>query len=134
MSALREAVDGLVAVATEAGLAPDRARDEGMVFAAAIAEAAPRAALDWCAALEAGPTDLAAANAAFFDAANGYAGCIAGLHEVLRRQGLLAGTWCLAPTETLSRGQRAEIDRVCRAYPHLSDDEFVAAHRDEWLR
>ena len=70
MSALREAVDGLVAVATEAGLAPDRARDEGMVFAAAIAEAAPRAALDWCAALEAGPTDLAAANAAFFDAAS----------------------------------------------------------------
>ncbi|MBK6443625.1 MAG: AAA family ATPase [Actinomycetales bacterium] len=70
MSALREAVDGLVAVATEAGLAPDRARDEGMVFAAAIAEAAPRAALDWCAALDAGPTDLAAANAAFFDAAS----------------------------------------------------------------
>ncbi len=70
MSAMREAVDALVAVATEAGLAPDRARDEGMVFAAAIAEAAPRAALDWCAALDAGPTDLAAANAAFFDAAS----------------------------------------------------------------
>ena len=74
------------------------------------------------------------ANAAFFDAAHGFAGCIAGLHEVLRRQGLLAGTWCLDPHETLSPGQRAEIDRVCRAYPHLSDNEFVAAHRDEWLR
>jgi hypothetical protein len=74
------------------------------------------------------------ANAAFFDAANGFAGCIAGLHEVLRRQGLLEGTWCLDPKETLSPGQREEIERVCRAYPHLNDDEFVAAHRDEWLR
>lgn len=74
------------------------------------------------------------ANAAFFDAANGFAGCIAGLHEVLRRQGLLTGTWCLDPRETLGSGQRVEIDRVCRAYPHLNDDEFVAAHRDEWLR
>jgi dihydrodipicolinate synthase/N-acetylneuraminate lyase len=73
-------------------------------------------------------------NAAFFDAANGFAGCIAGLHEVLRRQGLLEGLWCLNPNETLSPGQLAEIDRVCRAYPHLQDDKFVAAHRDEWLR
>ncbi len=72
-------------------------------------------------------------NAAFFDAANNYAGCIAGLHEILRRQGLLEGIWCLDPRETLSPGQREEIDRVCRAYPHLSDDEFVAAHRDVWL-
>lgn len=70
MSQLREAVDALVAVATEAGLSPDRARDEAMVFAAAIAEAAPRAALDWCAALDDGPSELAAANAAFFDAAS----------------------------------------------------------------
>ncbi len=73
-------------------------------------------------------------NAAFFDAANGFRGCIAGLHEVLRRQGLLEGTWCLDPAETLSPGQREEIDRVHRAYPHLNDDEFVASHRDEWLR
>ena len=72
-------------------------------------------------------------NAAFFDAANNYAGCIPGLHEVLRRQGLLEGVWCLDPDETLSPGQREEIDRVCRAYPHLSDDAFVEAHRDEWL-
>jgi Holliday junction resolvasome RuvABC ATP-dependent DNA helicase subunit len=70
MSQLREAVDALVAVATEAGLSPDRARDEAMVFAAAIAEAAPRAAQDWCAALPDGPTELADANAAFFDAAS----------------------------------------------------------------
>lgn len=74
------------------------------------------------------------ANAALFDAANGYAGCIAGLHEVLRRQGLLEGIWCLNPDETLSPGQGKEIDRVCRAYPHLADDDFVDAHRDEWLR
>jgi dihydrodipicolinate synthase/N-acetylneuraminate lyase len=73
-------------------------------------------------------------NAAFFDAANGFAGCIAGLHEVLRRQGLLEGLWCLDPHETLGPGQREEIDRVYRAYPHLNDDEFVATHRDEWLR
>jgi hypothetical protein len=72
-------------------------------------------------------------NAAFFDAANGYAGCIPGIHEVLRRQGLLEGIWCLDPKEALGPGQREEIDRVCRAYPHLADDEFVAAHRDEWL-
>jgi dihydrodipicolinate synthase/N-acetylneuraminate lyase len=73
-------------------------------------------------------------NAAFFDAANGFAGCIAGLHEVLRRQGLLEGIWCLDPHEGLSPGQAEEIERVYRAYPHLNDDAFVAAHRDEWLR
>lgn len=72
-------------------------------------------------------------NAAFFDAANGFRGCIAGLHEVLRRQGLLEGIWCLDEHETLSPGQLDEIDRVCRSYPHLHDDDFVAAHRDEWL-
>ena len=73
------------------------------------------------------------ANAAFFDAANNYAGCIAGIHEVLRRQGLLEGIWCLDPNEGLSRGQSEEIDRVCAAYPHLSDDEFVACHLEDWL-
>ncbi len=73
-------------------------------------------------------------NAAFFDAANGFAGCIAGLHEVLRRQGLLEGIWCLDKNESLSPGQTEEIDRVYRVYPHLNDDAFVAKHRDEWLR
>ena len=73
-------------------------------------------------------------NTAFFDAANGFAGCIAGLHEVLRRQGLLEGTWCLNLNETLSPGQLEELDRVYAAYPHLNDDAFVAEHRDEWLR
>ena len=72
-------------------------------------------------------------NAAFFDAANGFAGCIAGIHEILRRQGLLAGTWCLNPDEQLSPGQAAEIDRVYSAYPHLNDDAFVAEHIGEWL-
>jgi len=74
------------------------------------------------------------ANAAFFDAANAFAGCIAGLHEVLRRQGLLEGVWCLNPSETFGPGQPAEIDRVYAAYPHLNDDAFVAQHRDEWLK
>lgn len=73
-------------------------------------------------------------NAAFFDAANGFAGCIAGLHEVLRRQGLLEGTWCLDEQEQLGPGQAAEIDRVYAAYPDLNDDAFVAAHRDDWLK
>ena len=72
-------------------------------------------------------------NAAFFDTANQFAGCIAGLHEVLRRQGLLAGAWCLDPEEGLSPGQREEIDRVCQAYPELNDDEFVREGLDRWL-
>jgi dihydrodipicolinate synthase/N-acetylneuraminate lyase len=74
------------------------------------------------------------ANAALFDVAHNFHGCIAGIHEVLRRQGLLEGTWCLSPSENLSPGQSAEIDRVCRAYPHLNDDEFVRENLDRWLR
>lgn len=73
-------------------------------------------------------------NAAFFDAAHAFRGCIAGLHEILRRQGLLEGLWCLDEHETLSPGQLAEIDRVYSIYPHLNDDAFVASQRDEWLR
>lgn len=73
------------------------------------------------------------ANAAFFDAANGFHGCIAGIHEVLRRQGLLEGRWLLDPDEDLSPGQMQEIDRVYAAYPHLNDDEFVAANLANWL-
>jgi hypothetical protein len=73
-------------------------------------------------------------NAAFFDAAHGFAGCIAGLHEVLRRQGLFEGVWCRNADEGLSPGQSDEIDRVYRNYPHLNDDSFVAAGRDSWLR
>ena len=73
-------------------------------------------------------------NAAFFDTANEFAGCIAGLHEVLRRQGLFEGVWCLDARETLSPGQKEEIDRVCSAYPALNDDEFVREGRDKWLK
>lgn len=72
-------------------------------------------------------------NAAFFDAANGFHGCIAGLHEVLRRQGLLGGIWCLDPEEGLSPGQMEELDRVYRSHPHLNDDAFVEEHREAWL-
>lgn len=77
--------------------------------------------------------EITDANAALFDAANAFRGCIAGLHEVLRRQGLLEGIWCLDPEETLSSGQAAEIDRVCAAYPHLRDDDFVQSHLPRWL-
>jgi dihydrodipicolinate synthase/N-acetylneuraminate lyase len=76
---------------------------------------------------------LTDANAALFDVRHQFAGCIAGLHEILRRQGLLAGRWCLDPAEDLSPGQLVEIDRVVTGYPHLTDDEFVKSHLDSWL-
>ncbi|MCE4562765.1 dihydrodipicolinate synthase family protein [Maribellus sp. CM-23] len=72
-------------------------------------------------------------NAAFFDVANNFAGCITGIHEVLRRQGLLEGIWTLNPDEALSPGQKEEIDRVYAAYPHLNDDEFVRENLHKWL-
>jgi hypothetical protein len=74
------------------------------------------------------------ANSAIFDPAHNFRGCIPGIHEILRRQGLLEGRWCLDPEEELSPGQGAELDRVCRSYPHLQDDAFVQEHVDEWLR
>jgi dihydrodipicolinate synthase/N-acetylneuraminate lyase len=73
-------------------------------------------------------------NAAIFDAANNFRGCVPGILEILRRQGLLEDIWCLDEHEVLSPGQSAEIDRVVRAYPQLTDDEFVQQHLDEWLR
>ncbi|WP_422026605.1 dihydrodipicolinate synthase family protein [Roseovarius sp.] len=94
------------------------------------------------AAAEAGaiPQDLLAldsrvteSNAAFFDVENDFAGCIAGCHEVLRRQGLLEGVWCLDPEEGLGPGQRQRIDRVLRDHPDLADDAFVAANLERWL-
>jgi dihydrodipicolinate synthase/N-acetylneuraminate lyase len=73
------------------------------------------------------------ANSAFFDVAHDFAGCIAGCHEVLRRQGLLEGIWCLDPKEGLSPGQAGEIDRVYAAYPEMNDDAFVRENLEEWL-
>jgi hypothetical protein len=81
-------------------------------------------------ALDARVTDC---NSAFFDVANNFHGCIAGCHEILRRQGLMAGIWCLDPAEGLSPGQIEEIDRVCNAHADLSDDDFVAANLEKWL-
>jgi hypothetical protein len=81
-------------------------------------------------ALDAKVTDC---NSAFFDVANDFAGCIPGCHEVLRRQGLLEGIWCLDPKETLSPGQAQEIDRVYAAYPELNDDAFVRGNLERWL-
>ena len=81
-------------------------------------------------ALDAKVTD---ANSAFFDVAHDFAGCIPGCHEVLRRQGLLEGIWCLDPNELLSPGQAEEIDRVYAAYPEFADDAFVRAYLDRWL-
>ena len=81
-------------------------------------------------ALDAAVTDM---NGALFDVANEFKGCIAGCHEVLRHQGLLEGTWCLDPDETLGPGQAAELDRVCAVWPELTDDAFVAANLERWL-
>jgi hypothetical protein len=92
------------------------------------------------AALDAVPADLLAldsrvtdCNSAFFDVANDFHGCIAGCHEVLRRQGLLEGIWCLDPAEGLSPGQAREIDRVLAQHADLSDDAFVAANLERWM-
>lgn len=71
-------------------------------------------------------------NGAIFDAEHGYAGCLPGVHEVLRRQGLFGGVTCLDPREVLSEGQADEITRVCRAYPHLIDDDFIQEHLSQW--
>jgi dihydrodipicolinate synthase/N-acetylneuraminate lyase len=79
-------------------------------------------------------TQITDANAALFDPSHAFHGCIAGLHEILRRQGLFAGRWCLDPNEDLSPGQMEEIDRVCRLYPHLQDDGFVKENLDRWMR
>lgn len=81
-------------------------------------------------ALDARVTDC---NAAFFDVANDFRGCIAGCHEVLRRQGLLQGIWCLDPQETLSPGQSEAIDRVCAVHADLADDAFVRENLQRWL-
>jgi len=76
---------------------------------------------------------LTDANGAIFDARHAFAGCIPGIHEVLRRQGLLSGIWCLDPAERLSPGQSEDISRVSRSYPELSDDAFVRENLDRWL-
>lgn len=76
---------------------------------------------------------LTDANSAIFDAGHGFAGCIPGIHEVLRRQGLLGGTWTLDAQERLSPGQAAAIERVCMRYPELTDDAFVAENLERWL-
>jgi hypothetical protein len=81
-------------------------------------------------ALDARVTDC---NSAFFDVIHDFHGCIAGCHEVLRRQGLLDGIWCLDPAEGLSPGQIEQIDRVCNEHADLSDDDFVAANLEKWL-
>jgi hypothetical protein len=78
-------------------------------------------------------TKVTDCNAAFFDAANGFRGCIAGCHEVLRRQGLFEGIWCLDPDETLSPGQAEAIGRVMGEYHEIGDDDFVAANLERWL-
>jgi hypothetical protein len=81
-------------------------------------------------ALDARVTDC---NSAFFDVANNFHGCIAGCHEILRRQGLMQGLWCLDPAEGLSPGQMTEIDRVCREHAVLSVDAFVKTNLQKWL-
>jgi hypothetical protein len=94
-----------------------QARDSGVIPSALLIRAAE-------------VTDM---NGALFDVRHRFAGCIPGVHEVLRRQGLMQGTWCLDPDECLSPGQSDELDRVMRSYPHLTDDAFVAEHLEDWL-
>jgi dihydrodipicolinate synthase/N-acetylneuraminate lyase len=77
--------------------------------------------------------EITDANAAIFDARHEFHGCIPGIHEVLRRQGLLAGRWCLDADESLSKGQLDEIRRIYEAYPLLNDDQFVAENLDRWM-
>lgn len=89
----------------------------------------PNVSADWLTMASA----LTDANGAIFDAANGFAGCIAGIHEILRRQGLMKGTWCLDAREGLSPGQARDLDRVVRCYPTLTDDDFVTQNLDRWL-
>ena len=96
------------------------------IHAAVAAEQVPSDLL----ALDPQVTDC---NAAIFDVANDFHGVIAGCHEILRRQGLLEGIWCLDPHEILGPGQREEIDRICAAYPHLADDDFVRDNLERWL-
>jgi len=96
------------------------------IHAAVAADSVPADLL----ALDSQVTDC---NAAIFDVANDFHGVIAGCHEILRRQGLLAWIWCLDPKETLGPGQKEAIDRVCAAYPHLNDDAFVRANLERWL-
>jgi dihydrodipicolinate synthase/N-acetylneuraminate lyase len=98
-----------------------------------------KTAVDLLKKIQKGEVDLALdsritdCNSAFFDVANNFAGCVPGCHEVLRRQGLLAGTWCLDPNEKLSPGQSEEIDRVYREHADLADDGFVRANLERWL-
>lgn len=73
-------------------------------------------------------------NSAFFDTVHNFSGCIAGLHEILRRQGLMSNIYCLNPNETLSDGQLQELDRVCKMYPHLNDDEFIKENIEKWKK
>jgi dihydrodipicolinate synthase/N-acetylneuraminate lyase len=77
--------------------------------------------------------EITDANAAIFDAKHQFRGCVPGIHEILRRQGLLTGSWCLDPAEVLSDGQLNEIERILCSYPLLNDDAFVAEHLDRWL-
>lgn len=77
--------------------------------------------------------EITDANAVIFDAANNYHGCIPGIHEVLRRQGLFRGIWCLDKNEILSSGQAEQIDRIYRSYPHIHDDAFVRDNLERWL-
>lgn len=78
--------------------------------------------------------EITDANSAFFDTANNFAGCIAGLHHVLKRQGLMENILCLNPEETMSEGQTAEIERVYAMYPHLHDDAFIAENLEAWRK
>ena len=100
------------------------------IFKRCRAEAAKEAVSAELLGLDARVTDC---NSAFFDVANDFHGCIAGCHEILRRQGLLEGIWCLDPEEGLSPGQAEELTRVSHLHADLADDDFVRANLSRWL-
>lgn len=100
------------------------------IFNRCRAEAAKGSVSSEVLGLDARVTDC---NSAFFDVANDFKGCIAGCHEILRRQGLLEGIWCLDPEEGLSPGQAEELTRVSRLHADLADDGFVRANLSRWL-
>lgn len=109
----------------------------GTRAAVAMLEQAHRAAsgdVDAYRSLGGQASDVVDLNQAVFDPANDFHGVIAGVHEMLRQQGLLEGIWCLDPNESLSPGQAEEIERVRRAYPELNDDAFIAENLEKWLR
>lgn len=79
--------------------------------------------------------EMTEANAVIFDATNDFKGSIAGIGEVLRRQGLTANSKTLESRDSLSPGQSREIEEMLIRHPslHTEDDEMIRQRLDQWL-